>query len=86
MAQKKENGDKDKRLQTLILITVILELANAIMAVIAKLLEQGKGLKPLPIPEYSFSGPLSSMEIVFDLVRVALCVALIGYLIKHWND
>lgn len=39
MAQKKENGDKDKHLQTLILITVILELANAIMDVIAKLLE-----------------------------------------------
>lgn len=39
MAQKKENGDKDKRLQLLILITVILELANAIMDVIAKLLE-----------------------------------------------
>ena len=39
MAQKKENGDKDKQLQTLILITVILELASAIMDVIAKLLE-----------------------------------------------
>lgn len=39
MAQIKENGDKDKRLQLLILITVILELANAIMDVIAKLLE-----------------------------------------------
>ena len=98
MSKKKKNGNQDKTLKILILITAILNLIKSAVDLIQKFLEWAKGRETSPARRYYKSrvcfcqyifkivkGEKKMLDIILDVVSIVLSIATIVIVLKMWR-